>query len=98
LAGGSCGTGLLLIASSLGQNQYELFHWLYCFGWGIASGLSFYAPMHQGWGFFPDKPGFASGLIISGFGGGGLLFNNLTTKIINPHNYHTDDERYKLNI
>jgi hypothetical protein len=54
--------------------------------------------MHQGWGFFPDKPGFASGLIISGFGGGGLLFNNLTTKIINPHNYHTDDERYKLNI
>ena len=80
------------------QTSYFLFHWMFCFSWAMASGLSFYAPMHQAWGFFPDRPGFASGLIISGFGGGGLIFNNLSTSIINPENISISDPLYNETI
>lgn len=58
----------------------------------MASGLSFYAGMHQGWGWFPDRPGFASGLILAGFGGGGFIFNSLSTKLINPDNLNKVDD------
>ena len=65
----------------------------------MANGLSFFAAMHQGWGFFPDKPGVASGLIISGFGTAGFVFNQLSTKLINPHHIKVDDkDAYHQNI
>ena len=44
LAGGLCGTGLMYLATY--QTSYFLFRWMYCFSWAMASGLSFYAPMH----------------------------------------------------
>jgi hypothetical protein len=40
----------------------------------------------------------ASGLIIAGFGGGGLIFNNLSTSIINPENISISDPLYKETI
>jgi hypothetical protein len=67
---------------------------MYCASWGVANGLSFFAAMHQGWRFFPDKPGLASGLIISGFGTAGFVFNQLSTKIINPDNVKVNDPTY----
>lgn len=43
-------------------------------------------PVHHGWLWFPESPGLVSGLVIGGFGLGGLVFNNVSTLIINPTN------------
>ena len=45
--------------------------------------------MSQGWGFFPEKPGLSSGIITAGFGVGPLIFDNVSTKLVNPENIST---------
>lgn len=59
---------------------------MYSLSWAINAGIAYFAAMHHGWFFFPDKPGFASGVILSGFGGGAVIFDNVSTALINPHN------------
>ena len=34
----------------------------------------------------PGKGGFATGIIVAGFGCGSLIFNQVQSKLINPHN------------
>ena len=51
-------------------------------------------PVHYGWLWFPESPGLVSGLIIGGFGLGALLFDNISTLIINPDNLNTNDFNY----
>ena len=48
-------------------------------------------PMHHGWLWFPEKPGLVSGIVISGFGFGALIFGNVARVIVNPNN-ETQDE------
>jgi hypothetical protein len=73
------------------QTNFAAFKWLYAWSFAINNGLTFYASIHQTWKFFPDHPGLASGLIWSGLGGAGFIFDNLSTKLINPHNIPISD-------
>ena len=47
-------------------------------------------PIHHGWLWFPDHPGLVSGIILGGFGVGGLIFDNVFTHVINPGNESVD--------
>ena len=37
-------------------------------------------------GWFPEHKGFAVGFVVGGFGLGALVFNYITTAILNPNN------------
>lgn len=52
-------------------------------------------PVHHGWLWFPGQPGLVSGLVIGGFGLSALIFDNVSTAIINPQNLKTDDPNYE---
>lgn len=52
----------------------------------MKDGLSYLAPIQTGWRTFPQKSGLTSGIIIGGFGLGGLIFSNVATAIVNPDN------------
>lgn len=84
LIGGALGLSMMHIAAR--QTSYLAFKWLYAFSFALNNGLTFYASVHQAWLFFPDHPGLATGLIFSGLGGAGFVFDNLSTKLINPDN------------
>jgi hypothetical protein len=40
--------------------------------------------LYHSWLFFPGKEGIISGIIIGGFGIGGLIFIKLSSDLINP--------------
>ena len=40
--------------------------------------------------WFPHRKGLAMGFVVSGFGGGALVFNYIQTAIINPNNISPD--------
>ena len=43
-------------------------------------------PVHHAWLWFPERPGLFSGLIITGFGFGALIFNTMSLFLVNPNN------------
>ena len=50
--------------------------------------------VHHGWLWFPKSPGLVSGIILGGFGCGGLVFDNIWTHVINPDNLSEQDDGY----
>ena len=72
--------------------NYSYFRWMYPLSWSFQVGISNYAAMHHAWLFFPDKPGLSSGVILAGFGGGGFIFDILSTALINPQNIPLDSD------
>lgn len=87
LLGACFGLPLMFAASCVPQDRYQLFHWCYSLSWSINAGLAYYAPVHHAWIFFPDKLGFASGVVLAGFGGGAIIFDQVSTYLINPKNF-----------
>lgn len=85
LAGGS--VFVILMYSASCTTSYQAFKWLYPLAWSFNNGIAYYAACNEAWKFFPDKPGFASGIILAGFGCGSFFFDNLSTYIINPNDY-----------
>lgn len=53
---------------------------------GIGAGTAYTAPMTAGWKWLPSQKGLVSGIILTGYGVGGFLFNLLGTKLFNPNN------------
>ena len=53
------------------------------------------APVHHAWIWFPKFPGLTSGIIIGGFGFGALIFNSLSTALINPDNLPFNKETFR---
>ena len=45
---------------------------------------------HLSFQWIPNRPSLAAGLIVSGFGGGSLIFNQVITAYINPDNLKPD--------
>ncbi len=67
---------------------------MYSLSWSINQGISYMVPVHHGWLWFPESPGLVSGLVIGGFGLGALVFNNVSTLIINPDNLKSTEVDY----
>jgi hypothetical protein len=83
---GGCVFVVLMYSASC-TTSYQAFKWLYPLAWSFNNGIAYYAACNEAWKFFPDKPGFASGIILAGFGCGSFFFDNLSTYIINPNDY-----------
>ena len=79
--------GMILMFSASCTTNFAYFRWLYPLSFSFNNGIAFFAATQEAWKFFPDRPGFASGIILAGFGGGAFVFDNISTAIINPENY-----------
>ena len=77
---------ILMFTASFTTN-FTTFKILYPLAWSFNNGMAYYAAANEAWKFFPDKPGFASGIILSGYGMGAFFFDNISTQLINPNNY-----------
>ena len=66
--------------------NFTAFFWLYSMSWSLLIGISYMVSIHHGWLWFPERPGLISGLVIGGFGVGALIFDNVSTYLINPMN------------
>jgi len=72
-----------IIFSSLARSLWA-FIALYgvCFGLGLA--LAYPCPLSCGFQWMPRHKGLVSGFIVSGFGGGAFVFNQVATRLANP--------------
>ena len=69
---------------------------LYVLGFGTTNAMTYMVPVHHGWSWFPNRPGLVTGLIISGFGFGALIFNSVSRALVNPDNESADAETGKF--
>jgi MFS transporter, OFA family, oxalate/formate antiporter len=47
---------------------------------------------------FPDKKGLVTGIVLCGFGFGGLVFGLIATKIVNPNGLKDEDPLVYENV
>ena len=88
---GGCLSLLLFFATTMVKSSFMTFYILYAFAFGIPQGLTYMVPVHHAWLAFPDQAGLISGLILGGFGFGALIFDNVSTAVINPNDDTVDD-------
>ena len=83
--GASIGLLMNLSACLFAMGNFYAFLFLFSVGFGITNGLTYMVPMHNGWLWFPSRPGLVSGIIIGGFGVGTFVMGIVCTAIVNPH-------------
>ena len=66
----------------------------YVLGFSFNGGMTYMVSVHNGWLWFPKNPGLVSGLILGGFGLGGLIFDNVLTHLVNPENLSVDENGF----
>lgn len=83
--------GCALMASGvfLSSFQTRLVPFMLCYSVmvGIGIGTAYNAPIVAGWSWFPQKKGAVNGVVLTGFGAGGFIFNMIGTKLINPEGF-----------
>eukprot|EP00468_Gymnochlora_sp_CCMP2014_P005912 CAMPEP_0167757924 /NCGR_PEP_ID=MMETSP0110_2-20121227/10190_1 /TAXON_ID=629695 /ORGANISM="Gymnochlora sp., Strain CCMP2014" /LENGTH=439 /DNA_ID=CAMNT_0007644157 /DNA_START=22 /DNA_END=1341 /DNA_ORIENTATION=- len=62
----------------------------YCSLFGFGMGIGYMSPIACGMRWLPKSKGAVSGIVITGFGLGGALFNIIGAAICNPHNLSGD--------
>jgi len=67
---------------------------IYGFGSGFGSGFAYMASIIAAQKWFPTQKGLFTGIIVAGFGFGGLIFTNLQTMYVNPNNIAPDATGY----
>lgn len=82
---GGLGTFPCFLLSSF-MDKFWAFAAFYVLGFAWNQGICYMVAVHHGWLWFPKSPGLVSGIILGGFGVGGLIFDNLFTRVINPDN------------
>ena len=81
----------LMIASIFqDESQFPYYAIFYILGFTFNQGMGYMVPVHHCWLWWPKNPGLVSGIILGGFGFGGLIFDNVFTHIINPENKPAD--------
>eukprot|EP01084_Bolivina_argentea_P227074 383523_1 len=64
---------------------------------GIGIGLIYPMPLLCSMQWFPNHEGLVNGLILSGYGFSGVIFNSLSTQLINPNNVAINQDTGFLN-
>lgn len=79
------GSWIMTLGIFLSSYATKLSHFIFCYaimvGWGI--GMGYTAPMGAAWKWLPASKGLVSGVILTGFGAGGFVFNMIGTKLFN---------------
>ena len=86
-------SGILLLVASA-TDDFGTFFFLWAFAQSFNSGFAYMVPVHHSWLWFPKHPGLTSGIVIGGFGFGSVVWNNLSTRMINPHDLPVDEETF----
>jgi len=88
-----CGLGLSagvflssLIPPGISNPEAQFLIWatIYVLSYALFNGLSYITVIETTWLWFPDKPGLAAGIVLSGFGLSSALFNNIAFALVNP--------------
>ena len=76
----------------------KVFIVVYALGMGVFKGLLQSAILRAGWSHLPERKGFVSGCIISGFGFGGFFFGLFVPFLCNPmhHKFELDPVDHNL--
>ena len=82
---------IIFFLTTMAESSFLTFYLLYSIGFAIPQGLTYMAPVHHAWLFFPNSAGLVSGLILGGYGFGSLIFDNLSTALINPYDDPVDE-------
>mmetsp|Transcript_7305 Transcript_7305/g.9755 ORF Transcript_7305/g.9755 Transcript_7305/m.9755 type:complete len:487 (-) Transcript_7305:93-1553(-) len=92
--GWTCFLGGVLLSGGVALSSYAttlagfIFFYGVCFGLGL--GMAYPAPLSCGYQWMPRHKGMVSGFIVSGFGAGAFVFNQVSTKTANPMNADAD--------
>ena len=81
-AGCCFGGGLLIGAAAVQQHSLALLYLGYGVLGGTGVGVAYTPPLQTLIAWMPDRKGVASGLVICGFGGAGLIFAQLSGKLV----------------
>jgi len=92
LLGGVVAFTCLYLASFM--ESFVGFSILFVVGFAFNQGIAYLVPVHHGWLWWPQYPGLVSGIILSGFGVGGLIFDPVFTVLINPDNKSVDKDGF----
>lgn len=60
------------------------------FGTGV--GLGYVAPLVCGYQWLPTHKGVVSGVVVAGFGGGAVIFDQIATAFVNPNDVDVTSE------
>ena len=83
------GSALMALGIYLSSFQTRLLPFMLAYSCmaGTGIGTAYNAPLAAGWNFFPNRKGLVNGIVLTGFGAGGLIFNKVGTKFINPSGF-----------
>jgi len=76
--------GFVFISSF--THKFAWFIVTYGIGFTIGIGLTYFPPMISSWEWLPNNKGFASGMILCGFGFGSFFFGFIAKALVNPDN------------
>jgi MFS family permease len=76
------GSGFFIAAAGVHLHQLWLIYFGYGLVGGVGLGLGYITPVATLIKWFPDRPGFATGLAMVGFGGGAMIGSPLAVKLI----------------
>ena len=82
---------ILLNAATFVERRFWLFFILYALAFAVNQALTYMVPIHHAWLYFPQHGGLISGIILAGYGFGALIFDNVSTAIVNPGGKYTKD-------
>lgn len=79
---------LLVVCSFLAPipSNFLVFTALYGSGFGLTNGFLYIVALHHSFSTYPTKPALTSGLVISGFSLGALIYTKVANVVVNPSN------------
>eukprot|EP00118_Oscarella_pearsei_P015609 m.141592 g.141592 ORF g.141592 m.141592 type:complete len:461 (+) comp38348_c1_seq13:61-1443(+) len=81
---GSCLVSLGIALSYFTISSFWLLFLTYGLLFGVGIGISYPVPMACAMTWWPEKKGLIAGLVVSGFGAGATIFDQVQTQFINP--------------
>jgi OFA family oxalate/formate antiporter-like MFS transporter len=94
--------GTLLVSLGVFLSAYakNLLTFILCYSglFGAGVGISYAAPMIAGWKWLPNAKGLVSGVILTGFGAGGFIFNLLGTSFVNPKGLNPSGDKFPVEV
>ena len=61
---------------------------------GFGIGLAYTSPLLAGYRWFPRNRGAVSGVVVGGYGLGGIIFTSVQTSYLNPENISPEEDGY----
>lgn len=84
--------GPILLYLSSYARTFELWWVCYVFAYGFVDGITYMSTVKHGWDWWPTHTGLASGIIISGHGLSGFIWNYVSLELVNPEHESADEK------